>query len=64
MPVTMLLGEFKAIVVRVCVITGGVAVTTQVPSVSDLTTQANANGLYFSDLFTEGVVGFIYCLSG
>lgn len=40
-------------------ITGGVAVTTQVPSVADLTTQAN-NGLYFSDLLTEGVVGFIY----
>lgn len=62
MPVTTLLGEFKAIVVSVCVITGGVAVTTQVPSVADLTTQAN-NGLYFSDLLTEGVVG-LFILSG
>lgn len=55
MPVTTLLGELKAIVVKVCVITRGVA---------DLTTQANANGLYFSDLLTEVVVGFIYFLSG
>lgn len=54
MPVTTLLGELKAIV-KVCVITRGVA---------DLTTQANANGLYFSDLLTEVVVGFIYFLSG